>query len=80
MTQAGVDTPVKINCDANIFVVEFTKQEPLPLELAPGRQAYVQCVEGGMVLSAAGDEVKLKQHDACEVHQAGTLMVTQPCA
>lgn len=59
---AGKDAgaaPVQINQDANIRVAELDPGATLALSVAPGRQAYMLCVEGGV------DE--LTRHDAAEL-------------
>jgi len=45
----AVQTAIKINQDANIFVSEFSRQVSFPLR--EGRQAYVLCIEGSATLT-----------------------------
>ena len=45
----AVQTAIKINQDANIFVSEFSRQVSFPLRA--GRQAYVLCIEGSVTLT-----------------------------
>jgi len=62
--QAGSTTPVKINQDCNVYVVEL---EPgvvsPPLAIRSGRQGYMLAVEGEMTLA----EERYSRHDACKV-------------
>merc|ERR1711939_1146921 len=73
--QSEVETPVKINTDANIFVATVTPQAFVELSIKSGRQAYMLCVEGGATVGLGSECTELSQHDAAEVHSAGMLRV-----
>lgn len=61
----SVETPVKINQDCNVFVVELSADTASPpLSIGASRQAYMLCVEGEATTS---DQKALRQHDAAEV-------------
>ncbi|CAJ1356949.1 unnamed protein product [Effrenium voratum] len=67
-------TPVKVQQDCNVFVAELQPGKKLPaLQLEPGRQAYMLCVEGSVQLEKA---VQLEAHDACEVKGPTSLEPT----
>lgn len=62
---AGGNAPVKINQDCNVFVTELSPGVAAPpLEILPGRQAYLLCVEGAL---SSPDGAALRMHDAAEV-------------
>lgn len=65
--------PVAINQDLDAFACELEAGKSVTHELAPGRQAYLLCIEGG--LSVNGQE--MKRHDGCEIHasEGGTLEI-----
>ena len=66
-------TPISINQDANIFVAEIEKSNgPVPFDVKDGRQCYILCIEGGMVVNE--NRYKLNRHDAAEV--AGPITLT----
>jgi len=66
-----VQTPVKINQDCNVFVVELsTGSASPPLAIGASRQAYMLCIEGEVT---TGDQQSLRQHDAAEVRGPMTL-------
>lgn len=62
MQDRSVETPIKINQDANVLVMEGSKV--VSLQIKEGRQAYLLCVEGSVALSASA---VLLRHDAAEV-------------
>jgi len=71
---ASVDTPVKIEQDANLHTAEMDAGQTLDYQLEDGRMAYVLCAEGSVVLrDGNGDEVTLIRHDGCEVVGGGKL-------
>lgn len=63
------DTPIRIEQDANMFVVEMDADECVDFLVKNDRMAYVLCVEGSVKLTTAdgGNEVILQRHDGCEV-------------
>lgn len=46
--QSAVNTPIKINQDANIFVTEVEAGKEVDFIIEKGRQAYLLCIEGGI--------------------------------
>jgi quercetin 2,3-dioxygenase len=81
-----VDTPIKINQDANIFVSEL---DPVNGELVPtsvtytlpvNRQAYLVCVEGSVSVSSTVNDkpqtIELVRHDAAEIVGPAVVVVT----
>ena len=46
--QSDVNTPIKINQDANIFVTEVEAGKEVDFTIEQGRQAYLLCIEGGI--------------------------------
>jgi len=70
----SVDTPVKIEQDANLYTTEMDNGHSLDFELKDNRMAYVLCAEGSAkVRDADGKEVTLRRHDGCEVKKGGKL-------
>eukprot|EP01031_Cornospumella_fuschlensis_P033581 gene33581-40624_t len=64
-----VDTPIKINQDANIFVSELSGDQTLTYTVSENRQAYFLCMEGDVELQAAGlSKEVLNRHDAAELY------------
>ena len=71
--------PVVIEQDLKMYACELDASMSVSLPIAKGRQAYVLCVEGGMVArDAASAEVSctLARHDAAEVRGEGELQFT----
>jgi len=61
-------TPVKINQDANIFVSELQEGASLEMSIGEGRQAYLLCIDGGILVKSNGAAVgSLVKHDASEI-------------
>lgn len=80
----SADSPVQISTDANIFVAEIAaakgsgKEQVLPLVIAPGRQAYLLCMEGQLTVGGGESKeeaITLAQHDAAEVLDGALLVV-----
>lgn len=68
--QSSASTPVQINQDCNVYVLELDAAASSPvLEVAAGRQAYLLAVEGDF---AVGD-VMLSSHDAARIRGETTL-------
>jgi len=67
--------PIKINQDAKIYVTELdgTASEPVKLNVADGRQAYVLQIEGQAQLSG---DVSLARHEAAMVRGPVELQLT----
>ena len=63
-----VETPVKINTDANMYVAEIQKGGGRELPIQAGRMAYVLCISGQVgVTGAHGTSEQLEQHDAAQL-------------
>ena len=60
--RAGIDTPVKVHQDVNMYVTELDAGNELPLSIKANRQAYVLCIEGQNL--DVGGQLQLCQHDA----------------
>ena len=76
-THAG-SAPVQINQDASISVAELDPGVALDLDVPPGRQTYLLCVEGECVHEGAGlgagfDGGRLARHDAAELGAGAKL-------
>ena len=69
--QSDVATPVKINQDCNVNVLQL-KQGSSTLEVLADRQGYLLCVEGTAELAG----VLLRRHDAAEVKGPSLLEAT----
>ena len=63
----SVTTPVKVNQDVNAFASELEKGKKVVHEMAPGRQAYLLCIEGGVKVNGQ----VLTKYDACEITGSG---------
>jgi quercetin 2,3-dioxygenase len=76
----SLDTPVKINQDANIFVTEVTSGGSSSLTIGAGRQAYFLLVEGHGLVTTTNQNLKeeseLDQHDGAEIFGPCTLTLT----
>jgi hypothetical protein len=87
-TQSKLETAIKINQDANIYLSECT--QPVSLNISAGRQAYLLCVEGTAALSCAPlspsesclsvkdgtSSTELNRHDAAELFGPCELTAT----
>mmetsp|Transcript_23020 Transcript_23020/g.42393 ORF Transcript_23020/g.42393 Transcript_23020/m.42393 type:complete len:372 (+) Transcript_23020:52-1167(+) len=63
--KGSTKTPIQINQDCNVFATELSPDTAAPvLELQPGRQAYMLCVEGEVFIGA---DRPLRAHDAAEL-------------
>jgi redox-sensitive bicupin YhaK (pirin superfamily) len=90
VANANAKTPVKVHCDANIFVAEISKGSSVTLPVSEVRQAYVVVLEGSAVSvkaanavlgaprsNAEGDAIQVAAaHDAFEVYggETGTVL------
>jgi redox-sensitive bicupin YhaK (pirin superfamily) len=61
----GINTPVKIFQDVNMFVAELDAGSEVSLNIMANRQAYVLCIEGENLV--VGGEVELSRYDALKV-------------
>uniref|UniRef100_A0A6U3D9N1 Pirin N-terminal domain-containing protein n=2 Tax=Lotharella globosa TaxID=91324 RepID=A0A6U3D9N1_9EUKA len=78
-TDTQAETPVKINCDANIHVAELQDEKnSVDLELGEDRQAYFLSVEGTPTVSGDFGTQKFQQHDAAELYGGGKIKITGP--
>lgn len=69
----SVETPVKINQDANIFVTELSPGNTVELSVKPDRQAYFLCIEGAATIeSGSTSPVSTKTYDAARIFGAET--------
>ncbi|GAB5363956.1 hypothetical protein AAMO2058_000927800 [Amorphochlora amoebiformis] len=74
-----VETPVKIQCDANIFVSQISSdKDSVDFKLKKGRQAYLLAVEGTPVVSGGFGTQHFAQHDAAELTGADNFKVSGP--
>ncbi len=60
--------------DCNVYVLELNSvKEAATLKLHPGRQGYLLCAEGSVMLDALGEQHELRPHDAAELRGPLTL-------
>ena len=60
--------------DCNVYVLELNSVEAATLKLHPGRQGYLLCAEGSVMLAdALGEQHELRPHDAAELRGPLTL-------
>lgn len=69
-----LDTPIKINQDANIFVSEIEAGNSASLDIREGRQAYLLCMEGTAQIDGSHGSVTLTRHDAAEIYGANSIV------
>jgi hypothetical protein len=66
-SKSGRDDSIRINADADLWLVRFSNHERVAHELKPGRHAWVQVAEGSLELNgqrlSAGDGVAIS-HEA----------------
>lgn len=74
--KGSVNTPIKINQDANIHVAELSSGNTIDFHLQEGRQAYLLCVEGKVKVSGQRGEDFLERHDAAEIYGENHFQVT----
>ncbi|MGB6290458.1 MAG: hypothetical protein WBF36_10045, partial [Desulfobulbales bacterium] len=68
--------PLYLNQDVNLYVSEITNAEAVvSYSVSPGRQAYVNCIEGELNVS---DTVKLVEKDSLKVSSGTDLTFTSP--
>lgn len=77
----SVSNQIGVQSDIKIFAIEVEAgQESIiePLRLSPGRQAYLLCVEGNVIIKLQSDdegsEEQLDQHDAAELFGPGQVL------
>lgn len=68
------DVKVRLHQDLNVYSTQTTKD--LEFHLQPGRQAYLLCVDGAVIVSAkeGAQEKQLERHDAAELYGPATLL------
>lgn len=64
---SSVQTPVEIEQDANLYVIELDRGHSQSFTLHDNRMAYVLCVEGSATITLGESNVSLQRHDGCEV-------------
>ena len=69
-------TPIKINQDANIYVSEIAASSSASIEIREGRQAYLLCMEGSVLLSGGHGTAELQRHDAAEIFGPNEIVTT----
>ena len=63
---------IKINADANIYATEIAPGAAVEMTLAPGRQAYLLCMEGAAAVDSQGQAMgSMVRHDAARVGAGG---------
>lgn len=68
----SIDCPISINADANIFVAEIEGSKIINFDLKEGRQSYLLCVEGDVLIQGSSS-IQLSRHDAVEIVGAQQL-------
>ena len=64
-------SPLYVNADVNFYASELTDSRAVvEFELKPGRQAYINCVEGDMHIEG---NPSLSEKDSLELKEPGTL-------
>merc|ERR1712137_765005 len=65
----GIETPVKISQDANIFVSELEADKEVTFTLKSGRMGYLLCMEDSATIAAGGSEITiaLERHAAVDL-------------
>ncbi|KAL3822255.1 hypothetical protein ACHAXA_005888 [Cyclostephanos tholiformis] len=68
------DALIRIEQDANMFVIEMDADQTVDFLIKDDRMAYILCVEGSVKLTCAesGNEVILQRHDGCEITPGGS--------
>lgn len=69
------ETPIKINQDANIHIVELDYSKSVSMEIREGRQAYLLCMEGSIDI-LGGINQQLVRHDGAEITGPMTLIIS----
>ena len=78
---SSASPPVAIEQDLKMFTAELDASKSVSLPIADGRQAYLLCVEGGLVAKGAaavadGSSCTLSRHDAAEIRGEGELVLS----
>jgi hypothetical protein len=72
----GHQVDLHLNQDVNLYVSELTDPEALvEFSLKPGRQAYVNCIEGSLEIK---DYPNLSERDSLEISEAAELVLSAP--
>jgi len=77
----AASTPVTIEQDFRMYVSELEGGKSVAFPLSQGRQAYLLCVAGELLLKDAGPkgaECRLARHDAAEIRGEGQLTLAAP--
>lgn len=67
------DAPIKINQDANIYVIELDKDKEIDFEVVKGRQAYLVQIEGNSNIN----DIVLNDKDALEIVEEDITIKTK---
>ncbi len=66
--------PLYVNADVNLYVSEITAPDTLvEFQLKPGRQAYINCIEGTMKIAGYPS---LNQQDSLTISEEGCLKLS----
>ena len=69
---SSTSTPVEIHQDMNMYAVELELDRSVVHVLPPGRQGYLNCMEGGVTVNGQ----QLQKYDACEItNGSGEILV-----
>jgi redox-sensitive bicupin YhaK (pirin superfamily) len=73
VSNKSTSTPVKIHQDVDAYAAELDLGGKVELDLAPGRQAYLLCIEGAVKVNGE----QLNRHDGCEIvaKEGGTVEI-----
>lgn len=75
-----VETPVKINQDANIYVTELSPGKAIELSVSSNRQAYFLCIEGAATIkghASSSEPVATHAHDAARINGADAPLTVE---
>jgi len=68
---SSVATPVEVNQEVDAYAAEVELTKTVELELSPGKQGYLLCIEGEVSVNGT----KLDKHDGCEINGSGILRI-----
>jgi redox-sensitive bicupin YhaK (pirin superfamily) len=81
----SIEKVTRINQDTNVFISEMSAGRQLPIRQLPGRQLYLSCLEGSLVINdmrvEAGDALKVwdeSELTLTAIQDCHTLMVEMP--
>jgi hypothetical protein len=71
----GGGAPIEIHQDANFYAVELAAGQRIEFEVKPGRQAYLELIEGSALING----LRLETRDALEsVEESLSIHADQP--